>query len=729
MARRKTIVPSLASTTNGHDWDSTNVAGTLGAITIDTGTKRNGQRSLKIHSSVSGSNFIGHQFNAADGVSFFSFFVNFSSFPTDAESAILEVINNAGTAITCVGITTAGKFRLHNGNSAGPQLGSDSGALSTGVWYEVTVAVNNAGSPKVTASYAVDGTTPASFASGNYTTASNCNAFNLGFTDFVTSGIAFFSDFRVNDNSGSSETGMPTAGQKTITLRPSAAGLINTFATQTGGTAGAGNNFTRVNETSVDDATTFNGSSTLNEEDMFNMDDSGIGASDTVQVVEMNLRFRNSTADATAKITASIVKTSGGTKASSGTITPNSTTFRTNVPSTTLPKTAAIVLYADPDAAAWTQATLDSMQAGYKLTTAPGTAGRRIDVTAVWVTVSYLPATNVTTTQTITGKARIQESVNQTITGKARVQETTTQTITGKSRIREIVNQTIAGLSRITASTLQTITGKARITAKTNQTIQGKAAIRETTTQTITGKSRVQQVVNQTITGLARIRETVSQTIQGKSRIQESVSQTIQGKSRIQEKVNQTITGVARIRQTVLQTITGKARIQETATQTIPGKSRIQEKANQTITGLARIRETVLQTITGKSRIQETSTQIITGKARVQETVAQTIQGKARVQEIANKTITGKARVQETTAQTIPGKARVQQTTAQTITGKAFIIAAPNQGLDSTSSVLQQQRDSEVLRLLRFGDAMRQKDTKTYLQVRENTTVLRLKDN
>ena len=70
---------------------------------------------------------------------------------------------------------------------------------------------------------------------------------------------------------------------------------------------------------------------------------------------------------------------------------PNSTTWKTNATTTTLGY--PITAYTDPDGAAWTNTTLDSMQIGYKLTTAPGTAGRRIDVTTIWAYVDYTPGT------------------------------------------------------------------------------------------------------------------------------------------------------------------------------------------------------------------------------------------------------------------------------------------------------------------------------------------------
>jgi hypothetical protein len=294
-----------------------------------------------------------------------------------------------------IGIDTRASIRIKSDrtliltDSAGTQIGSPSSALSLNTWYRVDLMYkNNAPSPDSTMEARLDGVVFATTTTA--ATIDGTNAFVWGNTDGDSTLNIYFDDIAVNDTSGSAQTSYPNDG-KVLYLRPNAAGDINTFATQTGGTAGAANNFTRVDEVTPNDATDFNGSSTLNEEDLFNFGNSGIGASDTVNVVEVHGRFRNSTADATAKVTFEIEKTSGGTKTSSAAITPNSTTWRTNVAGTTEPKTAAIVTYTDPDGAAWTQSTLDSLQAGYKLTTGPGTAGRRIDVTAVWVVIDYTP--------------------------------------------------------------------------------------------------------------------------------------------------------------------------------------------------------------------------------------------------------------------------------------------------------------------------------------------------
>lgn len=222
----------------------------------------------------------------------------------------------------------------------------------------------------------------------------------------------------------------------------------------------------------------------------------------------------------------------------------------------------------------------------------------------------------VTTTQTITGVARIQKTVNQTITGVSRIQQTVNQTLTGQARIEQ--------------TTTQTLTGKAAIKKTATQTITGKAAIKKTTTQTLTGVANIVVAVNQDITGVARIQKTVNQNITGVSRIQQTANQTITGVANIVVAVDQTITGKARIENTATQTITGISRIQKTVNQTLSGVSRIQQTVNQTIAGVANIVTTATQqTITGVASILKTQTQTLTGKANIVlsgPTVPQTIE-------------------------------------------------------------------------------------------------------
>lgn len=303
--------------------------------------------------------------------------------------------DSSNNRTTSINLNSDGTLTL--ANSGGTTIGSPSAILSLNTWYMVELKCD-ATTATGTLEAKLDGV---SFASGNNDVRGAWDRILVGAISGATSPDLFFDDLALNDDTGGNQNGYPGSG-KIIHLTPNAAGDSNTFGTQTGGTAGAANNYTRVDEVPPNDATDFNGSSTLNQEDMFNMSASGIGASDTVNVVCVGFRHRNSTADATAGIKVQIKKTASGTTTQSAEIKPNSTTWKTNAIAT--PYMYPITLYADPDASAWTQSTLDSMQTGYKLVTAPGTAGRRIDVSAVWACVDYTPST--TSIKTVNGLAR-----------------------------------------------------------------------------------------------------------------------------------------------------------------------------------------------------------------------------------------------------------------------------------------------------------------------------------
>lgn len=233
-------------------------------------------------------------------------------------------------------------------------------------------------------------------------------------------------------------------------------------------------------------------------------------------------------------------------------------------------------------------------------------------------------SSTTTTTQTITGKARITATTNRTETGVARIQATTTKTESGVSRISISNSQNITGISRITATTTKTETGVARIQATTVKTISGVSRIQITTTKTKTGVSRIQKTVSQTETGVSRITATATRTETGVSRIQVTTPRTITGVANIVTTgtTTQNITGVANIRATTTKTETGVARIQVTTTKTETGISRITVSTNKTETGVSRITANTTRTETGLARITTTTSRTITGVARIAGTGA-----------------------------------------------------------------------------------------------------------
>lgn len=324
--------------------------------------------------------------NSTGRTQFWRWYVRIHTLPTTGLALAGYVTDNTSAKGGEFLITTAGVLTL-NTWTADAQIGSTGPTLVVDTWYRMEMS--QVFTSNVWTGY-VDGV---QFATGTGDTACATNKMFVsasGPSPGVANYEVYYDDLACNDDTGSFQNTLPGAG-KIIQLNPSAAGDVNTFATQTGGTAGAANNFTRVNNIPPDDATTFNGSSTLNEHDLFNAQDSGIGASDVVNVVAVGGRFRNSTADVTGSFKFEIEKTGSGTKSQSTAIIPNSVTWRTNATSATV-LTYPITLYQDPDASAWTQTTLDSMQIGYIDSAAPGTAGRRCDVSNVWALVDYTPA-------------------------------------------------------------------------------------------------------------------------------------------------------------------------------------------------------------------------------------------------------------------------------------------------------------------------------------------------
>ncbi|SRR6266536_855527 len=386
MARLFSSGFELNSLTASMEWDAA-VGGTISSSTVRSGTYAG-----RISSLSSGTNQrFRNQFKSAgnNGPFYFRFYLRIATLPS-AENRIFAVSSSAttGTGVAAyITLDNTGALRLYDSTGA---IGSASSALSTGVWYRIGVLFDrtaSAGSQVVKAQ--IDGT---QFASGTTQTIANSilHAYfggNLN-SEAQTTGDWFFDDIAINDTTGTSQTSYPGSG-KIIHLKPSATGDANSFAVQVGGTVGAGNNFTRVNEVPPNDATSYNGSAVLAQEDLFNCDDSGIAATDIVKLAAVGVRFADLvSADATTAFKVEIIKTAGGTKTQSATLVPNSTTWKTNATAT--PLIYPIITYADPDGAQWTKTTLDSMQIGYSLTAANV---QTIAVSNVWALVEYVSPT------------------------------------------------------------------------------------------------------------------------------------------------------------------------------------------------------------------------------------------------------------------------------------------------------------------------------------------------
>lgn len=350
--------------------------------------------------------------------------VNIASLPA-SNALITEVYNNGGNKDVGVCVTSTGNFVLfaRSAAGAGTTIGTSAVAYATNTWYVLEYKVDMSANPW-NVELRVDGT---SVVSSTFTAAaSTVNVYSIGCAALTIATMTFanttmdiyYDDMGVNDTTGSFQNTW-LGSSKIIHLRTARAGDVNTFATQTGGTAGAGNNYTRTSEITPDDATSFNGSSTLNEEDLMGVDSSdmngagSINANDTINCVLVGGRFRNSTADSTGVLKFEIQQKASGTVLQSAAIIPNSTTFRTNA--VAVPRVHPIITYQDTTSVNWSKKTLETIQVGYKLTTGPGTAGRRCDVSTVWVLVDYTPATRPATLLNNYQIARVADNGNAVI--------------------------------------------------------------------------------------------------------------------------------------------------------------------------------------------------------------------------------------------------------------------------------------------------------------------------
>lgn len=350
---------------------------------ISTATKRTGSASMQINV-VASFSWFGHVFRSAtsNNEAICRVYVNFSAFPTVGPTEIVGAWDSVGAAEEAwIQVTSTGVLQLMKPTST--QVGSNSSALSLNTWYMIEIDVSGG-----TGTAKLEGRLNGSvFATTSTQTISAFDAFYLGNPNSSSTMNLFYDDWAINDTTGSFQNTYPGTGQ-IVNLRPNAAGDNNAFATQTGGTAGAANNFTRVNEVTPNDATTFNGDVTTGHIDDFNIDDtpSSIGASDTINVVQVGIRYRASVASAESAFQARIKKAAAGTVSSSTAITPNATAFKSHA--NAKPFNPPLTLYNDPDGSAWAKATLDTTQIGYTISTGNT---NRADISTVWLTVDSTP--------------------------------------------------------------------------------------------------------------------------------------------------------------------------------------------------------------------------------------------------------------------------------------------------------------------------------------------------
>jgi hypothetical protein len=370
--------------------DAMEVDTNSGTVSISSTTVRSGSYAWRVNP-TSGTGFYRKQISGADQNKggYLRVYINIATNP-GATIQLIRFSSSGNAHLASIRLASDGTLRLHN--AANAQVGSASSALSTGQWYMVELKCDSTNATG-TLDARLDGV---SFASGNNSSRGSWARILWGAITPNSTCDIFFDDIALNDDQGSNQTSWPGSG-KLIRLKPNAAGDSNQWLKTAGG-AGDTNNYQLVDEVTPNNATDYIQSTTLNDNDDYNLEASGIGSSDTVNVVTVHARLTNDVADATIAAKLGISKTSGGTVTEGSSIIPNSTTWMTDGATATFLPT--LVTYADPDASAWTQSTLDTAHVRAKIT---ADSANKILLSALWAYVDYTPSsgTNVTVNPTV----------------------------------------------------------------------------------------------------------------------------------------------------------------------------------------------------------------------------------------------------------------------------------------------------------------------------------------
>lgn len=379
MARLWTCGFELQSAT---EWQTTN-----GTPTISTTVKRSGTASLRCNptAAVAGIAHTLHSTGQTAGRFFLRAYVRVAAYPSARTAIIGWADNTTGTTgFMCIKMNTDGTLIA---GGSGATTGTASAALALDTWYRVELDYDDSANSINAYLNGVLWTTVTAVDLGGG------NIARFGVMQTATADI-YFDDLAVNDTTGSAQAGLPGPGN-IYHLRPNAAGDNNGYATAVGGTAGAANNYTRVNETPPNDATSYNQSTATGTTatDDFNLDSSataGIGAGERVTLVAVGGRIGSNAATA-ASLVYRIKSQTAGTVLESASVSVALNGWATHKAASPFPY--QLTSYTDPQAGgAWTQALLDTAQIGYRSNVSQTTARR---VSALWALAETVPVTTV----------------------------------------------------------------------------------------------------------------------------------------------------------------------------------------------------------------------------------------------------------------------------------------------------------------------------------------------
>ncbi|MGW2048564.1 hypothetical protein ACWCPF_25785 [Streptomyces sp. NPDC001858] len=388
-------------------------------------------------------------------------------------------------------LQTDGTLVLRDGFTETTLTGTST-ALTTGVWHRIELDYTDVDNGGVIASGIsafkgyLNGTLFADTLCSNIT---GFSRIRMGVQLAATTDL-YIDDVAVNDTTGTAQTGLPGAGN-VVHLKPNAAGDNNGFATVVGGTAGAANNYTRVSETTPDDATSYNattatGTTTIDDFNVDSTSSAGIGASDTITLVQVGGRVGSNAATA-ASIVYRIKGQASGTVSESASVSVAVSGWSTHKVGSPFPY--QLTAYTNPQTStAWTPSTLDTAQIGYRGNVSQSTARR---VSTLWVLVEYVPASAVEGGGSLAATATGSATGTVAVSGTTALAATATGSATGDRQA--IASGTLAGVAglsgtavRATGSTAA-LAGTATAAADAVVDAAGTAALSATATPTSAG--------------------------------------------------------------------------------------------------------------------------------------------------------------------------------------------------------------------------------------------------
>lgn len=368
------------SLTAGVDWTTI-----VGSPTIDTATVRSGAAAMRCHPGSAAATFVTKLiYTSAQPAAhvFMRTYIKVATLPS-ANSAVLVWEDNAN-AFSGVGLRTDGKLEVRTAGSGAVGSASAS-AVNDGAWHRIEVDYDDNAN---TLLVYLDGTQVLSQVANSLVDLSGADRYSVGLREACTADV-YFDDAAINDTTGTAQTGLCGAGS-IVHLRPAGAGDNSLFETAVGGTAGSANNWTRVAETTPDDATSYNqtivtGAAVIDDFACGTSWSAGVGPYDLVTLVAVGLRVGSNNTTA-AGLVYRLKGQAGGTLLETALISVAVNGWATHAAGTT--HLYRLIAYTNPQtSAAWTTAAVDTMQIGYRNSTAQTTVRR---AATIWALVEYV---------------------------------------------------------------------------------------------------------------------------------------------------------------------------------------------------------------------------------------------------------------------------------------------------------------------------------------------------